>query len=386
MIRHTLPRAAYNKWTEVDLNALCHNLNCLRQACASEQVRIMGVVKANAYGHNLSLIAPALWAAGVRHFGVATLSEALYLRELCPEAEMILILGAQTPAQSQALIDTGFDFLLHSLAQLPALAEQVQRSTQPAYLHLKVDTGMGRVGLPPEAVPAALEVLANTPQLHLRGICSHLATSDLPPSENPYLQAQLRCFEAVRQLFLDHPLAQRCQPLFHLANSDAVLQYPETHFDMVRPGIALYGYSGSPDPPLKPVLSLKSHITQFKQVAAGQSLGYGCTFVTRRPSQLGVLGIGYADGVARLLSNQQEVLVAGQRAPIVGRISMDQLVIDLTELQLSDTAPEVVLIGHSGPEQISAQDWASTLQTIPYEILTSLGTRLPRYPVTCHDT
>lgn len=377
MIRNALPPEAYAKWTEIDLQALRHNLGLLQQACRSK-TRIMGVVKANAYGHNVSLVAPVLAEAGVRDFGVATLGEALYLREICPEAEQILILGALAEGQYRQVIEAGFDFILHTVAHIPLLERLAHESLCAARLHLKVDTGMGRVGILPEEVPAALESLAQTEHLDLRGICSHLATSDEPESE--YVDIQLERFERVREQFRAHPLARRFTPLFHVANSDAVFQYPEAHFDMVRPGISLYGYGNVPAVKLRPVLSLKSQITQFKQVPKGSPLGYGRSFVTQRLTRLGVVAIGYADGLNRLLSNCQEVLVAGYRLPIVGRISMDQCMIDLTELPLwAESGREVVFIGRSGEEQITAQDWADKLQTIPYEVLTGLGTRLPRY-------
>lgn len=378
MIRNTLPRETYAKWTEIDLDALRHNLGRLRRACRSN-TRIMGVVKANAYGHNVSLIAPALFEAGVRDFGIATLGEALYLREILPAAEQILILGALAEAQYRSVIEAGFDFLLHTVAHIPLLERLAQTSGRAARLHLKIDTGMGRVGILPEEVSMAFDTLQQTEFLDLRGICSHLATSDLPDSG--YVELQLQRFEQVREQFRAHALSRRFTPLFHLANSDAVFQYPETHFDMVRPGISLYGYGSVPAADLQPVLALKGRIVQFKQVPKGSPLGYGRTFVTQRLSRLGIVSIGYADGLSRLLSNRQDVLVAGQRVPIVGRISMDQCTVDLTDLpQWMESGLEVVLIGSSGEQCITAEDWAAKLDTIPYEVLTSLGTRLPRYP------
>lgn len=379
MIRNTLPRESYSKWTEIDLAALRHNLGLLQHAVRSG-TRILAVVKANAYGHNVSLVAPALYEQGVRDFGVATLGEALYLREIVPEAGQILILGALAEGQYRSVIESGFDFMLHTVAHIPLIDRLALDCGQAARLHLKVDTGMGRVGILPEEVPTAFEALAQTKHLDLRGICSHLATSDEPDSD--YVELQLDRFETVREQFQAHALARRFTPLFHIANSDAVFQYPEAHYDMVRPGISLYGYCSVPEVELRPVLALKSHIAQFKQLPKGQPLGYGRTFVTQRLTRLGVVALGYADGLSRLLSNRQDVLVAGYRLPIVGRISMDQCMIDLTDLPLwAEAGLEVVFIGRSGKEQITARDWAERLDTIPYEVLTSLGTRLPRYPV-----
>lgn len=375
MIRHSLPRSAYNKWAEIDLDALRHNLDSLRQKTTAQ---IMGVVKANAYGHNISLIAPTLFEAGVRLFGVATLGEALYLRALVPQAQMILVLGAQPPQLFAPLIQDDLDFMLHTPSHIPLIEASAEALNKRARVHLKVDTGMGRVGLLPEQFGAALDLLTDTQWIDLRGVCSHLATSDQKPSQ--YLQQQVQCFQELRSAFHRHPLAQRFEPLFHLANSDAILQHPESHFDLVRPGIALYGYNGFPGAGLKPVLHLHAQITQSRDLPAQAAIGYGCSFVTQRPSRLAVLSIGYADGCNRLLSNQQDVLIQGQAAPIVGRISMDQMVVDLTDTELlGEVGESAVLIGESQGRWITAQDWAEKLDTIPYEILTSLGTRLPRY-------
>ncbi|HEY9843097.1 MAG TPA: alanine racemase, partial [Candidatus Obscuribacterales bacterium] len=196
MIRNTLPRDAYAKWTEIDLRALLHNLGLLKRACRSK-TRIMGVVKANAYGHNVSIVAPALFAEGIRDFGVATLGEALHLQEICPQAEQILILGALAEGQYRMAIAAGFDFILHTVAHIPLIDRLAQDEGRAARLHLKVDTGMGRVGILPDEVPAALDALVQTKHLDLRGICSHLATSDEPHSD--YVRIQLGRFETVRE-------------------------------------------------------------------------------------------------------------------------------------------------------------------------------------------
>lgn len=375
MIRHTLPRDSYNKWTEIDLSALAHNLATLQQACPQSQ--IMGVVKANAYGHNVSLIAPALWQAGVRHFGVATLAEAHYLREVCPQAETILLLGPLPRQQYKYVIEAGFDFVLHSPDDVAVIA-RLASSQQPARLHLKLDTGMGRAGMQIAELRPTLDALLQAPHLLLNGIFSHLSTSDQPDGE--HLHLQIARFEQARQIFQAHALAQRTQPLFHLANSDAILGTPASHYDLVRSGIALYGYSGLPEQNLRPVLSLKCQVSQVKLVPADWPIGYGRTFITERQSQLAVIPVGYADGISRLLSNRFEALIADQRVPVIGRVSMDQCILDLTDCAAHvKVGAEVTLIGRSAEQVITAQDWADRLDTIPYEILTSLGTRLPRY-------
>jgi alanine racemase len=223
----------------------------------------------------------------------------------------------------------------------------------------------------------ALDQLAKTERINLRGICSHLATSDRP--DCPHIARQLQIFAEVVAYARSH-LREPSALMYHIANSDAVFQYPQAHYNLVRPGISLYGYGGISGLDLKPALALKAQITQLKEVPAGTALGYGRTFITERPSRIGVVAIGYADGLNRLLSNRQDVLLRGRRLPLVGRVSMDQAAIDLTDLATEVKEGEVVtLIGSEGQHSITAQDWADQLQTIPYEVLTSLGTRLPRW-------
>ncbi len=379
MIVTPLPRQYYSKWTEISPAALEHNLKQLKRACRDPQTQIMGVVKANAYGHNVSQVAPVLWRAGVNHFGVATLGEALYLRQILPEAEHILILGALTTDQYHLALEEGFAFMFHTLSHLPILEGLANGTGKTAEVHLKVDTGMGRVGIRPEDMGLALDQLAKTERINLRGICSHLATSDRPKC--PHIARQLQIFAEVVAYARSH-LREPEALMYHIANSDAVFQYPEAHYNLVRPGISLYGYGGIPGLDLKPALALKAQITQLKVVPAGTALGYGRTFITERPSRIGVVAIGYADGLNRLLSNRQDVLLHGTRLPLVGRVSMDQAAIDLTDLAAEVKEGEVVtLIGSEGQHSITAQDWADQLQTIPYEVLTSLGTRLPRWSV-----
>ncbi|PIQ27161.1 alanine racemase [bacterium (Candidatus Blackallbacteria) CG17_big_fil_post_rev_8_21_14_2_50_48_46] len=377
MIVTSLPRKYYSKWTEIDLSALEHNLKRLQNACQPASAQIMAVVKANAYGHNVSQIAPALFQQGITHYGVATLGEALHLKQLLPQAEHILILGALSVSQYRLALEEGFALMLHTLAHLPILEDLARAIGRPAEAHLKVDTGMGRVGILPTEMGAALDQLALTEWVNLRGICSHLATSDRPAC--PHIHRQIQIFNEVLSYARSH-LREPEALIYHLANSDAVFQYPEAHYNLVRPGISLYGYGGAQGTGLKPVLALKAQITQLKDVPAGTALGYGRSFITARPSRIGVIALGYADGLNRLLSNQQEILVKGQRLPLVGRISMDQCTVDLTDLQQTiEVGETVTFIGQEGDETITAQDWADKIGTIPYEVLTGLGTRLPRW-------
>jgi alanine racemase len=375
MIIASLPRPYYNKWIEVDSNALRHNVAQIR-AVIPTATRIMGVVKANAYGHNVSLVVPELVAQGITDFGVATIAEGVYIRPFLPPQGQILILGALSRLQYEKAIEEDLAFMVHSVTHIPLIEAMAAGLGKVAQVHLKVDTGMGRVGIHARDYREAVDQLQASPHIQLRGICSHLATSDNP--DCPHVRAQLKLFAELRAAYSPQP--GETPPLFHIANSDAIFHYPEAHHDMVRPGISLYGY-GSHGAALQPVLRLQAQMTQIHDFPAGYSLGYGRTFTTARESVIAVLPLGYADGMSRRLSNQMHVLIHGQRAPIVGRISMDQCLIDLTDLDPTGITLEtpVTLIGQDGPEQVSAHDWAACIGTISYEVLTGLGSRIPRF-------
>ncbi len=378
----TLP-SEHTKWTHIHLSALRHNVNHLKKVAPN--ACFMGVVKANAYGHNIEIIGPALAAEGVNHFGVATLAEALALKDMLAYAppHMILIMGAMPPYQYARALREGLHFMLHTPADIALIAQLARSQEKKAYLHLKIDTGMGRVGFLPEELGGVLNAsLRSSDHLHIAGVCSHLATADDP--DKHHAQRQIQTFARCRSQCLNHPLFARHKPLFHLANSDGVLNYPESHFDMIRPGIALYGYTGiaSEQQNLRPVLSLHSQIVQRRQVPAGHPIGYGKTFITQRPSELALISIGYEDGVPRQLSNQFQMRVDHHVFPVIGRVSMDQCVLDLTDFssfqqELPRVGDAVTLIS----EDLPAYIWAERLNTIPYEILTSLGQRLPRIPI-----
>lgn len=376
MIIASLAKPYYNKWIEIDSAHLRYNLQQIRAAVAPG-VRVMGVVKANGYGHNVSLVVPELFAQGVTDFGVATIAEGAYIKGLLPFGTSILILGALSRLQYEKAIAEDLGLMVHSVTHIPLIEAMAAGLGKIAQVHLKVDTGMGRVGIHPQDYAEALSLLQASPHIDLRGICSHLATSDRP--DCPHVRAQLALFRELRSVYQAQAPAD-AQVLFHIANSDAIFHYPEAHHDMVRPGISLYGH-GSHATPLRPVLSLQAQMTQIHTFPAGSSLGYGRTFTTTRESTIAVLPLGYADGMNRRLSNQMHVLIHGQRAPIVGRISMDQCLIDLTDLDLTGISLEtpVTLLGQDGAQTISANDWAECLGTISYEVLTGLGSRIPRF-------
>jgi alanine racemase len=378
----TLP-SEHTKWTHIHLGALRHNVRHLKAAAPG--AHLMGVVKANAYGHNIEIIGPALAAQGVKHFGVATLAEALSLKNLLAYAppHMILILGAMPTHQYARAMREGLHFMLHTPSDVSLIAQLARHQEQKAYVHLKIDTGMGRIGFLPEDLGSVLNAcLRHREQIEVAGVCSHLATADDPDPRHARLQ--IETFARCRQQCLEHPLFLQRKPLFHLANSDGILNYPESHHDMIRPGIALYGYTGvaSEQQYLRPVLSLHSQIVQRRKVPTGHPIGYGKTFITQRPSELALISIGYEDGVPRQLSNQFQMQVEHHILPVIGRVSMDQCVLDLTHLaSLSQELPRVGDSVTLLSEDLPAYIWAERLDTIPYEILTSLGQRLPRIPI-----
>lgn len=365
MIQHSLAPEAYCKWTEISLAHLQHNLELIRSH--APQSEIMGVVKANAYGHNVSIVAPALYQWGVRYFGVATLEEALYLRKWIPEDCPILVLGALSPHQIQRAIAHGFEFMVYSQSSLEAALEWAKTLSKQAKVHLKIDSGMGRVGILPQELSSVDLSLLSSPEISWMGVCSHLATSD--QLEPPFVQEQLAAFDRCLEL-----LSPPKQVKIHVANSDAIFQWPQAHYDIVRPGISLYGYCGLPEIPLKPVLSLKAQLTQVKTLPPQHSIGYGRLYTTATEERVGIVPVGYADGLNRSLTGLK-VKIQGQETRLLGRISMDQCVVDLSHLPEVESEAVVSFID----ESLTASDWAKRLNTIHYEVLTGLGARLPRF-------
>lgn len=374
------PPAEHTKWTHIHLGALRRNVQHLRQCAPRSQ--IMGVVKANAYGHHIDIVVPALAAEGVRHFGVATLAEALALKNLLAYAppDMILVLGAMPTHQYARAVGEGLQFMLHTPGDLPLVAQLARNYGKRAQLHLKIDTGMGRVGFMPEELPEVLEQCLNyAEEIEIVGVCSHMATADDP--DPSHALSQIAAFAKCRRMCENHALFATQRPLFHLANSDAALKFPESHHDLIRPGIALYGYTGveAQQAHLSPVLSLHSQIVQRRRVPAHHPIGYGKTFTTSRESELALVSIGYEDGIPRRLSNQFRVVYRGQFLPVIGRVSMDQCMVDLSDYQgdLPRVGEYMTLLSQDLPAYL----WSERLDTIPYEILTGLGQRLPRIPI-----
>jgi len=363
----------------IDLRALVHNLRALRSLCAPS-VEVIGVVKADAYGHGAEAASRALASEGVRRFAVAIVEEAITLQEAGIPGS-ILVLGAFRSDDAEEIAARGFEAVVSDMAFAGRLSDAAHASGRTVPIHLKFDTGMGRFGFMPEkAVETAQRILA-LPGLSVVGAMTHFAASD-EAAHVEFTRDQLRTLMTIRDRLRKAGVAI---PLWHAANSAGILGYPEAHLDAVRPGIALYG--GIPKYPapcpvvLKQVMTLKTAVAQIRDLPPGHTVSYGRTFETRRPSRLAVLPIGYADGYDRALSNKGEVLIHGRRAPVAGRVCMDATVADVTDIPAARPGDEVVLCGSQGTETISVDDMAASLGTIPHTVMTGITARVPRVTI-----
>ena len=362
-------------WVEVDLAALRANFAEIRRVVGAD-CPITAVVKADAYGHGAVEVAKCLLAEGADCLAVATLGEALELKsELGAVPIMLLspLLGGVGQAVRQQIILPVF-----SLAMAEEVNDVAARLGVYAPVQLVLDTGMGRIGLADTAAARdeALQIAA-LPNLRVVGVFSHFAAAD--EADKTYAEQQLAVFNRFTAALAAAGVDVPCK---HIANSAALLEMPHTRQDMVRAGIALYGYYPSDEVrreilQLTPVMSVKARLTWVKTVPAGTAVSYGRTFVTERETKIATVPLGYADGWSRLNSNNGYVLVGGRRAPIIGRVCMDQFMLDVTGIE-AGVGDEAVLLGAQGAEMIAADEIAARIGTISYEVLSSLLPRLPR--------
>lgn len=363
-------------WMEVDLGAIAGNLSRLREIVSPAAV--MAVLKADAYGHGAIRVARTAVQHGAVMLGTAVLSEAATLRAHGITAP-ILVMGYTPAWQAREVARLGVAVCLYSLD----LATSLSRATlalqrPPVAVHLKVDTGMHRLGLRPDQVVAFARQVATLPGVQIEGLFTHFATADR--ADAAYAGEQLRRFREVLDAWEGAGLPR---PRYvHAANSAAALRLPEARFDLVRPGIALYGLHPSEDAPLpegfSPALALKTQLAQVHDLPAGEPVSYGGTWVTPRPSRIGVLPLGYADGVRRAPATWGDVLVRGRRAPLVGRVCMDMCMVDVTDVPGVRAGDEVVLIGEQGGQRITAEEVGARLGTINYEVVCQILARVPR--------
>ena len=367
-------------WAEVDLDAVAANARAIR-VFVRRGAEVMGVVKADAYGHGVDEVVPVLLANGVSRLAVSMLDEAIQLRNKGIEAP-ILILGYTDPRRAEEILRHRVTQTVFSLDLAQALSDAAVRLEAEARVHVKVDTGMGRVGFQAgfDAVKSVVAISA-LPRVVVEGIYTHFASAD---EADPAFTLQQ--FE--RFMGIDSELGRIGVriPIRHACNSAALARWPSMHLDVVRPGLALYGIAPKDCPgfgpgglELRPAMSLKSNLILVKDVEPGTSISYDRRFVTARPSRIGTIPIGYADGYSRSLSGNADVLVGGRRAPVVGRICMDSCMADLTDLPVpAAVGDEVVLFGRQGREEIPADEIADRMGTISYEVVCLAGKRVPR--------
>jgi alanine racemase len=359
----------------IDHEALRWNWRQVRER-VGPTVKILSIVKANGYGHGAAAVAQTLARAGSDAFGVATLEEAVELRQAGIRTPVLILTGAYED-QVEEFFTHQLTPVIHELSSLQQLEKAVKSRGAKLDVHLKIDSGMGRLGLRACEYEQWLPAIQRLTALRVVGVFSHFSQAESVEGHDTRLQ--LAVFKGVIERLRSQHFAPE---LVHLANSAATITLPEAHFDMVRPGIMLYGVYPSPEMAnvitLRPALAWKTTILQLKKVPAGTSISYGKTFTTRRESLIATIPVGYADGYPRLLSNRGEVLVGGRRAPIVGRVCMDLTMIDVTDIRNPKQGDEVVLLGRQNGAEISADELAAWANTISYEILTSISARVPR--------
>jgi len=357
----------------VDLDALSLNATALKTAGGGRP--LLAVVKANGYGCGAAHVARAALRGGASWLGVALAEEGIQLRERGIVAP-ILLLGPVPPTQAGLLLDHGLTPALYSLSFLQALEEAAERTGRSAEVHLKLDSGMGRVGFRPEEIPDLLGALRRSPRVSVAGIFSNLASADDPRSDQT--AHQVRAFQDMVETLRRAGM----EPAWvHLANSSGLLAHPDTHLTLCRPGLTLFGLRPSadlPDPGLRPVLSFSTRIAQIKRVPPGTPVGYGATYVTSSSKRLGILPVGYGDGLPRALGNVGHVLIEGAACPIVGRVSMDLVAVDLDPAPGAVEGGPVCLWGSEGTLNASPWDWARWSGTIPYEVMTGISCRVAR--------
>jgi alanine racemase len=369
-VSHLYDRAA----AIIDLGCIGYNLDVVRQKAPGK--KIVAMVKSNAYGHGLTKVAQYLVGQGIDYLGVAFVEEGVLLRKAGIDAP-VLVTGPFIKSQLGVYFEYDIDMTVASIPALEEVEDYASGIAKRAKIHLQVDTGMMRVGVRPTSAEKFLEAAAKTHFCDIVSVYSHFATAD--GRDLDFTRRQLELFLDAVSFYEKHSVKP---PLFHIANSAGLMRLPESQLDMVRPGIMLYGYHPSvysvDQAELKPALSLRAKVAYFKVILDGTSVGYGQTWTAPENCRAATLLIGYGDGYFRNNSNKSDVLINGQRYPVVGNISMDHLVISLGKNGEAYKGDEAVLIGRQGEEAVTADELAQKIGTINYEILTNIGQRVPR--------
>lgn len=363
-------------WAEINLDNLAFNMQQIKKRAKADQ--IVGVVKADAYGHGAVDTAPVLLENGATRLAVAVVTEAVELRKAglkCP----IMILGYTPLSEAEDLLKYDIEQTVFSYEYALELSKMAQKSHVTAKIHIAVDTGMGRIGfLPEEKSIEEVYKINNLSNIQIEGLFSHFSTAD--ETDKKYTYSQFKKYNWFYEKLQEKGIDVKMR---HIANSAAIMDLPDTHMDGVRPGIILYGYYPSDEVvkehlSLKPVMTLKADIVHIKELKAGESISYGRTFKCKRNSKIATLPVGYADGYTRLLNGRAKVIINGQFAPVVGRICMDQCMVDITDIKDVSVGDEVILMGQCGQLKFDADDIAKILGTINYEVLCMIGKRVPR--------
>lgn len=364
-------------WAEIDLDNLANNMKEIRRL-TDKKAKVTAVIKADGYGHGAKYIAQTLLENGADRFAVAVLDEALELRN-SDVTVPILVLGYTQPDRAKAIIENNIEQAVYSYELAKALSEEAVKQNKEAKIHIKLDTGMGRIGLrADESAIDCIKEIYELPNLTIEGMFTHFAIAD--EKDKTYTEEQFNKFMWVANRLEEEGIKIR---LKHCGNSATIIDLPKMHLDMVRAGIILYGLAPSQDVELdkinlKQVMSLKVRITHVKEINSGESVSYGRKFIASKKSKIASLPIGYADGYTRMLSGKAEALVNGIRVPVVGRICMDQCMIDVTGIEDVKVGDEVVLFGEQKGSFISIDEIAEKLGTINYEVVCMIGKRVPR--------
>lgn len=362
---------AYSTWLEVDLGAIKSNIKQIKTMTGT---RVMAIIKANGYGHGVLAVAQTAAEAGADWLGVARIEEALNLRAARIMSD-VMVLGYTAPVMIPEAIRNDIHVAIYDPDMAKAYVDHAKNSDKRLMAHVKVETGMGRLGMAPKVVPDFLRTYHNHPQMIVDGIFTHFARADEPQVESA--QMQLAKFNDLLHLLRS---ANICPPIVHAANSAAILNMPEAYFDMVRPGIAMYGLDPSPESQVpdsfQTALTWKARLTSVRTLPPDHGVSYGSIYVTSDYERIGVIPVGYGDGYRR--EPGQKVILRGKIVEVVGRICMDQCMLQLDSVPEAQLGDEVILLGKDGGHEISADDLAANWGTINYEVLCGLADRLPR--------
>ncbi len=364
-------------WAEINLGAIAHNMREIRRI-TKPNAKIMAIVKANGYGHGAVEVARVALTNGADRFGVSILSEGIQLRK-AGFGVSILILGYTPPEEVHDVIKHNLTQTVYTYELAEALSWVAVKQRKVAKIHIKVDTGMGRIGFSPtENSLQTICKIAKLPNIEVEGVYTHFACADA--KDKSFSEQQYETFTKFIQGLESKGLQI---PIKHAANSAAIIDLPDSHLDLVRPGIILYGHYPSEEVnktkiDLRPAMTLKAQISYVKEVPKGTAISYGRTFVTSAETSIASLPLGYADGYSRLLSSKGEVLVHGQRCSVVGRICMDQCMVRVSDLKDVKVGDEVVIMGKQGASEVNAEEIAGKMNTINYEVLCMITERVPR--------